>query len=150
MKKSLLDKAAVTEIIGRVKNLNTESKGRWGKMTVTEMLLHCNLCNRRILEEDVRYIRPSARQRVIKFIVLYILAKIPKNNRGTPDNDTSGLIDVEYFNEQREFFMETLLRFPERKTPFRSLHPVMGYMRNEDWGIVSWMHMDHHLRQFGV
>ncbi len=29
-------------------------------------------------------------------------------------------------------------------------HPVFGRLSVDDWGRLSWKHLDHHLRQFGL
>ncbi|HOS47488.1 MAG TPA: hypothetical protein PLG57_02575 [Bacteroidia bacterium] len=51
MKNTLFDIAAVESIIVRVNNLKIVSKPLWGEMTATEMLFHCNLCNKQIMQE---------------------------------------------------------------------------------------------------
>lgn len=39
-------------------------------------------------------------------------------------------------------------RFCERD-PFTAVHPVFGAMTRTQWLRWGWLHMDHHLRQFG-
>jgi hypothetical protein len=29
-------------------------------------------------------------------------------------------------------------------------HPAFGTMTHKDWGVLTWRHVNHHLRQFGV
>ncbi len=29
-------------------------------------------------------------------------------------------------------------------------HPLFGPLSGEEWGALSWKHLDYHLRQFGV
>jgi hypothetical protein len=29
-------------------------------------------------------------------------------------------------------------------------HPFFGKMTGEEWGVLQWKHLDHHLRQFGA
>lgn len=52
MIKNLLKEEVSDSIIARVKNLSAVHKSEWGEMTASEMLLHCNSCNRQILEES--------------------------------------------------------------------------------------------------
>ena len=49
MKKNLLITVASDNIIARAEKLTLNNTPLWGKMNVTEMLLHCNLCNKQIL-----------------------------------------------------------------------------------------------------
>ena len=30
------------------------------------------------------------------------------------------------------------------------VHPVFGRLSGREWGMICWMHLDYHLRQFGV
>jgi hypothetical protein len=43
MKNNIFETETVSQISGRIENLKNESKGNWGKMTVGQMLAHCNL-----------------------------------------------------------------------------------------------------------
>ena len=123
--------------------------GKWGKLNVTEMLLHCNLSNKFILEGDAEYIKPGFKQRMIRSLVLYVLPRIPKNNPAPARTVTKGVQDIE-FGQQKAVFIATIKKFPIRGRPFASIHPRMGYLSTKQWGKIAWMHMDHHLRQFGV
>ena len=29
-------------------------------------------------------------------------------------------------------------------------HPIFGRVSGQEWGLLCWMHLDYHLRQFGV
>lgn len=42
-------------------------------------------------------------------------------------------------------------RFAE-KTPSEdwAAHPAFGPLSGREWDVLSWKHLDHHLRQFGV
>ncbi|MEJ5105759.1 hypothetical protein [Chryseobacterium sp. MYb328] len=50
-KLDLLKKSADL-IITRIKKISSAHEPQWGTMTASEMLLHCNSCNRKILEES--------------------------------------------------------------------------------------------------
>jgi len=41
--KDVFDKTVSEEIIGRINLLNPNSKPKWGKMTVGQMLAHCSV-----------------------------------------------------------------------------------------------------------
>ena len=150
MKKNLLDRPASIEIIERIGRLKADTRNLWGTMNATEMLLHCNLANKSILENESPYQKPSLKERLIKFAIFYILPKLPKNNKGPLRLDVRGTIDKNQFQEQKEKYIETIDRFPVHEKPITAIHPRAGYINTKEWGIFTWMHMDHHLRQFGL
>jgi len=41
--KSIFDEKVYNEIVSRVNNLNANSKGQWGKMTIAQMVWHCQI-----------------------------------------------------------------------------------------------------------
>jgi hypothetical protein len=55
------------------------------------------------------------------------------------------------WERDREVLIELIDRFgtaaPETLGP---AHPMFGPMRPHDWDVLSYRHLDHHLRQFGV
>jgi hypothetical protein len=150
MKKSLLNEQDVNKIIERVDKLTSEAGNQWGKMTSTEMLLHCTLANTFILEDQSDYQKPTLKQRVIKLVLFHFISRIPKNNVGPKRLEVQGKIDNSQFEDQRQKYIQTIKKFPGHQKPFRSIHPRAGFLNQGEWGIFAWMHMDHHLRQFGV
>jgi hypothetical protein len=150
MKKNLLDQSAAIEIIARAEKLQISNKPIWGKMTVTEMLFHCNLANTQILEEQMAFQPPTFKQRLLKILGLYLLPTFPRNRKGAERNDTKGHIDSSRFDEQLKQLIGILQRFPEHTGPMTLVHPAFGMLTRRQWGRAAWMHMDHHLRQFGV
>lgn len=150
MKKNLLDVPAAKEIIARAGNLRANHKAAWGKMTATEMLLHCNLANTQILEEHMAYEAPTLKQRLVKTLSLYLVPAFPKNLRGAERNDTKGHICDCEFDHQLAAFLTIIQRFPTHPNPITLSHPAFGPLTQRQWGLAAWMHMDHHLRQFGV
>jgi hypothetical protein len=150
MKKSLLDEETVDELLARVEKLSPDANSHWGKMNATEMLLHCTLANTFILEDESVYRKPTLKEKLIRALAFNLLSKIPRNNRGPKRLETKGKISSADFELQRRKYIATIKRFPRHDKPFASLHPKMGFLNNEQWGKFAWVHMDHHLRQFGV
>jgi len=150
MKKNLFEKETVQEIISRVENLNQESKILWGEMNATEMLHHCNLANLQIIHENQKPQKTKFKQYLIRFLSLYVVPNFPKNLKGSPLNDTKGKIDLNKFEEEKKKFIAIISEFPQKKDPVKLMHPSFGYINTKQWGKAAWMHMDHHLRQFGV
>lgn len=150
MKQNILDRHAALQIVTRVQLLQPTDEGRWGMMTVTEMLKHCNLANTQILEGERTQPKTTLKQYLLRILSLYIVPRFPKNMQGAPANDTSGTISDARFYNEREQFIKTIMRFPANRKPLTLSHIAFGNISTRQWGRAAWMHMDHHLRQFGV
>ena len=150
MKKNLLDGDTVQETIARVKALQDTSKAGWGEMEVTEMLRHCNLTSIEILHGKGEIRKSSLKQLLMKFLALHVVPKFPKNIKGSAKHDAKGKATVQQFGEEKEKLIKALQEFAVRKSSFQIMHPVFGNLTTRQWGTATWMHIDHHLRKFGV
>jgi len=150
MKKSLADIATADEVIHRFKQLMPDSAARWGTMQVTEMLLHCTLANNYIFDDKTPYLKPTFKQRVLQFICFNFITRLPRNRKGPARLQTRQKADANKFAEQLDAVITSLKRFSTHNRPITSLHAGLGWLSAQQWGRISYLHMDHHLRQFGV
>jgi hypothetical protein len=151
LKLNLQDQAGVNDLIYRALKLSPESKHHWGNMDVIEMLQHCNAANKLVLLGTQSNKQDSLKQKIIRFAYLNFPLRFPKNikapkklklitDKETPQN----------FETEKELYIELISQFPIQTFPKKMYHPVFGNLNPKEWGILNWMHMDHHLRQFGV
>ena len=150
MKKNLLKEEASDSIITRVKNLSAAHQPQWGGMTASEMLLHCNSCNRQILEESRGDKKTTIKQYLLRVLALYIAPNFKKNIKGELTHVTKGKANASDFEELRNKFILLIGKFPANDHPLTLSHPAFGNISTNEWGIAAYKHMDHHLRQFGV
>ena len=139
MRKNLVEKAVAQEIIDRANKLSLNSQPKWGTMNGTEMLHHCNLLNNTFMDGKL----PHKKTSPVQFIAKFLFLKIPK------ENQTKGKIAEQEFEAERVKYIQTIQKFSKQKA-FSTTHPAFGNMNATEWGKLTWMHMDHHLRQFGV
>ena len=150
MNRNLLNKRVAEKMVGRVQQLQSDSKANWGTMNATEMLLHINICNNQILDGDIKFSKTTLKQRLLRIVGLYIAPNFPKNLPTEPANDTKGVIKEAQFENQKKKLIKTIEKFGERKKPIALTHPAFGNLNTNQWGIAAYKHTDHHLRQFGV
>lgn len=150
MKNSLFDRTVAHQIIARAQKLAVDSQPIWGEMTAAEMLLHCNICNKQILEESRGNEKTSLKQYLLRILALYVAPHFKKGVKSEKRNITKGLIEDSRFEEQKEEFVNTINRFPVNSGLLTLTHPAFGNISTKQWGIAAYKHMDHHLRQFGV
>ena len=150
MKPNILYAPAAESIITRVQKLNPDSNHLWGEMNATEMLLHCNSCNKQILEEQRGNEKTSTKQFLLRILALYIAPNFKKGIKSEERHLTKGKINATEFEDQKQEFIRLINQFPLNKKDLTLTHPAFGNISTNQWGIAAYKHMDHHLRQFGV
>ncbi|RXM51442.1 MULTISPECIES: DUF1569 domain-containing protein [unclassified Chryseobacterium] len=150
MKKSLLNKETANFIIERVQHLSATHQPQWGTMTAGEMLLHCNSCNRQILEEGRGNKKTKIKQYLLRILALYVAPDFKKNIQGESEHNTKGKANDLDFDQYKNEFVSLIRQFPLNTQPLTLSHPAFGNISTNEWGIAAYKHMDHHLRQFGV
>ena len=140
------DRAA---IVNRMRSLTTSSTRRWGTMDVTSMLKHLHLSALMTLGEmEV----PSANKRVfhvfpLKHLLLYVVP-FPK---GAPTAPKLKPVDAASMEEERAAVLELIERIGTGPSEGAGpAHPLFGPLTWREWGVVTYKHADHHLKQFGV
>ena len=139
------------EIVRRLRLVRADSVRRWGTMTPHQMVCHCaDACRMARGEVAPADIASVATRTVIKWIALYApmrwpagiqtVAEFDQQTAGTPPEDFAGDVAT----------LETLLgQIGPRDAPWPR-HPIFGRMSQRAWLRWAYLHMDHHLRQFGA
>lgn len=88
---------------------------------------------------------------LVKWIGLYGPIRWPHGVRTRPEVDPhrQGTRAVD-FTRDRVVVEELLQRFAAPATRLALRHPIFGPMSRRDWQRWGYLHMDHHLRQFGA
>ena len=145
---SILNEGDRNAISSRVRSLSVSSTRRWGSMDVTGMLQHLRRSAAMCLGELPV---PSANKRAfhmfpLKHLILYVFP-FPK---GAPTAAELKPVDEASFEEERAALLELLERIGtglhEGMGPD---HPLFGPLSWREWGVVTYKHSDHHLKQFG-
>ena len=149
--KNVFRKEDTDEMINRINNLTPDTKGLWGKMSVDQMLAHCNVTYEMTFTD--KHPKPNA---VVRFIIK-MLAKnqvvgekpYPKNGKTAPqfvmkedknfDAEKTRLID--YINKTQQL--------GEGHFDGKESHSF-GALTKEEWNNMFYKHLNHHLTQFGV
>ena len=151
MKNNLGKPQTAERVIARAQRLQPSSQPLWGSMTVTEMLYHCNKVHQQLLTPaSPSGKKTSLQQYLLRWLVLYGIPRFPRNAQTPKALRTKGTIDNREFEKQKEEFVVSVRKFANNTAPIAHFHPYFGKLGTEQWGIASWKHVDHHLRQFGV
>lgn len=151
MSKTLFDWVVVDEIVARIGLLTPTSQRLRGKMSVDQMLEHCALALDMAMGK-------SPTKRVFLWYIFGWIAKrstfkneqfgknlpsipavITISNHFDCDNEKKRLIDVIH-----EFAAISHEKIEQ------NIHAFFGALTADEWWILMYKHLDHHLRQFGV
>ena len=147
--RSILNQNDRAEILSRMQALSASSTRLWGSLDVVGMLQHLRLSARMTLGELPV---PSANKRVfqvfpLKHLILYVLP-FPKGAPTAPELKPVAAVS---FEEERAALLALLERIGAGPSEGAGpAHPLFGPMTSREWGVVTYKHADHHLRQFGA
>lgn len=154
MIKNLFDKVLVDAIKERIQRLHPGSERLWGTMTLVQTVTHCTSA----LEMGMGSIHPKraafpARMigPMIKPLVLRDDKPLRRNSPSSPElfkNVTSGC-DLQ---RERATLITAIDSFTTQGAAgcSRNPHPFFGQLTPQEWAILMYKHLDHHLRQFSV
>ena len=149
--KTLLDRQVNDSIVIRIQKLNPSIEPHWGKMNVARMLAHLHLSfqvnlGEIVLKRDLllsTILRPVAKN--------ILLGEKPFRKNLPTDKKLLPTEPVDFFDEQRKV-IEIIKRYVSigpgiiTKNP----HNILGKITPEQSAFISYKHVDHHLRQFGI
>ena len=148
---SIYDKAIAEQIIGRINQLNSTTQPKWGKMSVGQMLAHCNVTYEMIYENK----HPKPNGFVKLLLKLFVKSKVINEQIYPKDAQTAPAFIIK---ETKDFEVE-------KKRLTDNIHKVQasgesffdgkdshsfGVLNKTEWNNMMYKHLDHHLRQFGV
>ena len=150
--KNLFDATVVNQVKTRLGNLEPQSERRWGKMTVAQMLAHCSLSMQWAVGEVVpeKGALPTRLMgRLVKPLVFRNEDPLRKNS---PTATSLVVGDERDLGKERERLSGLIDKFAAGGAAgcTKDPHGFFGKMTPEEWAILMYKHLDHHLRQFGA
>lgn len=146
--KSLFDEQTYYEVKTRIENLQGNTERQWGKMSVSQMLHHCQGPFNIMLEKKDYGLKPN-------WLINLFFKKSMYNDKLWRKNLPTAKFLKE--TEERDFTLEkknleVLIDelYSKRERAEWNPHPSFGYFTKQQWGQMQYKHLDHHLRQFGV
>lgn len=150
--KSLARPVDKAELLERLKGLGPESARRWGRMTAHQMV--CHLGDGFLMGMGRKPVTDAAgplQRTLVKWVALYAPMRWPRGITTRPEIDQcsgAGTRPSDFAADlaQLEALVD-LVTAPSRS--FEPRHPIFGRMSEAQWLRWGYLHMDHHLRQFG-
>lgn len=143
--RTLLQPHDLEFILTRLNSLSGSELRLWGTMTEAQMLQHCRKQIEMalgVIPTKPMYPRPI--QWLTKITFGYYIPW-PKNLVTATEMVVS---EQSEFNSELETLSAVISKFIESEEMHP--HPIFGNLTKEDWGLIIYKHLDHHLRQFGA
>lgn len=148
--KTLYQKEALEEIIGRINKLTPSTQRLWGKMNVDQMFAHCSIGLETAM--GLKYFPQLLMGKLIgRFFKSFGIGDRPISKNG-PTNPGFIFIKTMGFEKEKENLIVLAKQFSEGgETKCTSNpHSFFGKLTPDEWGMLMYKHLDHHLKQFGV
>lgn len=152
--KDLFDPILIEETKQRILQLHPESERQWGTMAVAPTLAHCTAG----IEMALGVIRAkrapfpaSLIGPLIKPLVLRDGTPMRRNSPSAPELFSTDPAKCD-FDSERSRLIAAIDNFASQGAAgcTRNPHPFFGPLNPQQWAILMYKHLDHHLRQFGV
>lgn len=146
--KTLLREEIRKEVRDRLSKLSPDMPRRWGTMSAIQMLAHVSLQ----LENAVT-IRQTPQMKIVWLIhpvrkLLFNLIPWPHGLPTAPDWKNP---ETENWKYETNRFLSLINKFSEDRDVVKwGKHPLFGKLSGKEWGRLSYRHIDHHFRQFGI
>jgi len=148
---NVFTKEVSVDIIDRIGHLKADTQPKWGKMSVAQMLAHCNITYE-MTYEDI-HPKPNA---LIKFILKMIVknsvtSEVPyKQNLSTASQFI--IKETKNFEFEKKRLIDFIIitqQLGENHFDGKESHSF-GVMNKTEWNNMFYKHLNHHLNQFGV
>lgn len=146
--KTLFDEKQRNAMLARILSVTPGARAQWGKMNAEEMLDHLVQSLRMgVGELDVKPKKLPIRYPPLRELIIYLLP-FPKGAPTAPELRPPNVAAMEESKrELARLFADFGARASQTAWPE---HPAFGRIGRRGWGVLSYRHFDHHLRQFGV
>jgi hypothetical protein len=151
--KTLANSHDTAEIIRRLALVGPASGRRWGTMTVGKMICHLSDAFRVALgDRTAKPIKNRYSGPPMRWLALWFPLPWPHGVPTVPECDANlgGTPPAELERDKGEL-LALVQRFAGHTNVIaRQTHPLFGHMTEKEWMRWGYLHMDHHLRQFGA
>jgi len=147
---SILNDVDRTAICQRIGSVTSASVPRWGKMDARAMLTHLRDSALMALGDLPVACKGKRAFQVfpIKHLILHVVP-FPKGAPTAPEllvPDEAASVDA--IRSQLVSLVERIGAGPRQGDG--PVHPLFGRLSFREWGVATYKHTDHHLRQFGA
>src|SRR5260370_5236237 len=149
--KNLFEAERAREIKERIAKLSPQSRRQWGNMNPAQAVAHCAAGLEWALGDSIPP-RMFIGRIIGGIIKPMVLGNDEPMRRNSPTAKDLVVQDQRDLVKERELLCAMIDRFaaggPSRCTTHA--HSFFGRLTPEEWAVLMYKHLDHHLRQFGA
>jgi hypothetical protein len=156
-KPTLSNPADKLRILERLGNIEPSSQRRWGRMTAHQAMVHLadsfrvTMGEKPASQAKISVTSIPLPRRLVKWVAMDLPVSWPHGVKTRPevDQDKGGTRPQTFAADVKEL-QRLVERFTRQPRDFEyQPHPMFGVMSEAEWQRWGYLHMDHHLRQFG-
>jgi hypothetical protein len=146
---TLFEPAAAEEIVSRLDKLGPTSQPQWGKMDAAQMMAHC------AIPFEVYF----GEKKMKRSLLGILFGRVAKKQlfgdkpwkKNMPTSPVFKVAEEKNFEAERARLRNIINRFAtEGYAVTQSKHPFFGHLSSQEWAMLGYRHLDHHLKQFGA
>jgi hypothetical protein len=139
------------ELLGRLDKLRPDAARLWGKMDPAQMCAHCALALE-VGAGDVLKTQAFIGKVLAPFVKKKIVRGTEPLSKNSPTDPAFVVADARDFEREKARVLAIADRFASGGPAAANgrVHSFFGTMTGDEWGVLTWKHLDHHLRQFGA
>lgn len=147
---SVFDAQDNQKLVSRIEKLTPIILSEWGTMTVSQMMEHCQQ------PIKVAYGTLNLKSNWMSFLFGKMMKKKLLESKPFAHNmPTVKEFKIEHepdFDTAKKELIDLVTIFANEghASIKNTKHPFFGEMTMEEWDVLQWKHLDHHLKQFGV
>ncbi len=149
--KNVFNQTDVEDIITRINQLGPDSMPLWGKMSIGQMLAHCNVTYEMMY--DNIHPKPGFFKRLLlkSFIKQGVVGSKPYK-RNIPTAPQFKMKETKDFATEKKRLVDYVFKTLQLGASHFDQKPShsFGKLTKEEWNNMLYKHLDHHLSQFGV
>ena len=148
---NLFQAATAGQIKLRVQHLSPDSPRLWGRMSPAQMLAHCS-ASLQMAAGEIRPRRALIGRIIGPAIKRVIVRDDEPFRRNSPTAKELVMTGEWNFEAERDRLSGLIDRFVAAGPTRCTTHPhaFFGPLTPDEWAILMYKHLDHHLRQFGA
>jgi hypothetical protein len=147
---NLFDENDRKRILDRIASLKPSATRQWGKMTPSQALAHLSIAMESAAGEGSQ--QQALLGKIVTPLIMWKVLDEKPFGHNAPTDPSFVVSDERDFEKERARLVAAIDRLVSRgpAKAAESVHPFFGRLTPDQWGRLTFKHLDHHLRQFGA
>jgi hypothetical protein len=148
---NIFTKTVSDKIISRIDRLTPDTHPNWGKMTVEQMLAHCNV-SYELVYENIHKKHNFLMRWIISAFVKERITGAKPYKRNLPTGPAFLIKDTRDFETEKNRLKAYIQKTQQLGADHfdQKMSHSFGRLNVNEWNNMFYKHVDHHLTQFGV